>query len=76
MMPKNTEAFSENDRVSHAVYGLGTIRQLNERRTTIAFDGGRTRIFVTSMVQLQHSTTPARAKPARGAKATSAKSAK
>jgi hypothetical protein len=71
-MPKITEAFSKNDRVSHTVFGLGTICELNERRTTIAFDNSRTRIFVTSMVQLQHSTTSAPGKPARTKKAKSA----
>lgn len=68
-MPKITEAFSKNDRVSHTVFGPGTIRELNERRITIDFDDRRTRIFVTSMVQLQHSTTSAPGKPARAKKA-------
>lgn len=72
-MPKNIEGFAENERVNHAVFGLGTIRQSGERRTTIAFDDGSTRIFVTSMVQLEHSSTPAPAKPARAAKAKAAK---
>ncbi len=72
-MPKNTETFAENDRISHPVFGLGTILQVNDRRITIAFDEGRTRIFVTSMVQLEHSNTPARAKPPRAQKAKSAK---
>ncbi len=72
-MPKIDETFSENDRVTHAVYGLGTIRQMDERRTTIAFDDHHTRIFVTSMVQLEHSTMPARAKPSREQKAKTAK---
>jgi len=71
-MPKNTQLFSENDRVNHAVFGLGTIRRSDERRTTIAFDDSRTRIFVTSMVQLEHSSMPPPPKPARVRKAKAA----
>lgn len=60
-MAKST-GFSAKDRISHAVHGLGTIVQVDERRTTIAFDEAGTRTFVTSMVQLARSDSPA---PAR-----------
>jgi hypothetical protein len=72
-MPKNIVSFSQNDRVNHAVFGLGTIREVDDRRTTIAFDDSRTRVFVTSMVQLEHSTMPPPPKPARVRKAKAAK---
>lgn len=64
-MPKNTEAFSASDRVMHSVYGLGTISHVNEQHTTIVFDENGTRKFLTSVVQLERSGTPAPAKPAR-----------
>lgn len=64
-MSKGIEAFSANDRVMHSSYGLGTIGQVNERHTTIVFDENGTRKFLTSVVQLARSSTPAPAKPAR-----------
>jgi hypothetical protein len=72
-MPKNPGAFSANDRVLHSVYGLGTVREVNERHTTIVFDDSGTRKFVTSVVKLEHSSTPAPAKPARVKKTKSPK---
>ena len=55
-------SFSPKDRVDHSVFGLGTIVDINEHYTTIAFDESGTRKFVTSMVKLAASDTPA---PAR-----------
>jgi hypothetical protein len=53
---------SAKDRVSHTVFGLGTIVSSNEWHTTIAFDEAGTRKFVTNLVKLAPSDTPA---PAR-----------
>jgi hypothetical protein len=72
-MPRTILFSSESDRVNHAVFGLGTIRRVDERRTTIAFDDSRTRIFVTNMAQLEHSSTPPPPKPARGREANAAR---
>jgi hypothetical protein len=68
-MAKDGSAFSPKDRVSHSVHGPGTIVEVNERHTTIAFDEAGTRKFVTSMVQLEPDDTPAPARPARKKKA-------
>jgi hypothetical protein len=62
---KDTSILRLKNRVDHAVYGLGTIVETNERHTTITFDGAGTRKFVTTMVQLVGSDTPAPRKTAR-----------
>ncbi len=62
---KKIKAFSPKDRIDHHVFGLGTIVEINESRTTIAFDNAGTRRFVTSMVKLVQSDIPAPAKPVR-----------
>ena len=62
---KSTPTFARNDRVEHSVYGAGTIEEVNERHTTIAFDEAGTRKFMTSMVKLEPSNTPPPAKPSR-----------
>ena len=62
---KNLAAYSAKDRIDHSVFGLGTIVSIDERHTTIAFDESGTRKFVTSMVKLSPSDTPAPAKRAR-----------
>lgn len=67
-MAKNPPAFVARDRVVHSVFGLGTITEIGDRHTTIAFDQNGTRKFITSMVRLQHTSEPAPAKPARAAK--------
>ncbi len=64
-MPKNIEAFSAKERVTHYVYGLGTISQVNERHTTIVFDENGTRKFLTGVVRLEHSDAAAPVAPAR-----------
>ena len=56
---KSVLPFSPKDRIDHSVFGLGTIVEIDERRTTIAFDKSGTRKFVTSMVKLSPSDTPA-----------------
>jgi hypothetical protein len=55
--------------VNHSVFGSGTIVSINERLTTIEFDGAGTRKFMTSMVKLAPSDTPAPEKPSRKRKA-------
>lgn len=67
-MAKTAESFSVNDRVRHAVFGLGTIREMSSRYTTIAFDEHGTRKFIAEMVRLEHSDSPAPAKAPRKAK--------
>jgi hypothetical protein len=59
-------SYSPKDRVAHSVFGTGTIVDINEHYTTIAFDESGTRKFVTSMVKLSASDTPAPAR--RGGK--------
>jgi hypothetical protein len=68
-MTKNAETFSVNDRIVHSVYGPGTISRVDARHTTIVFDEAGTKKFVTSMVQLEQTTTPAPAKTPRSKKA-------
>lgn len=75
-MSKSAEAFSINDRINHHVYGLGTISQVNERHTTIVFDLSGTRKFLTPVVRLERSATPAPPKVPRPRKAKAAKVAK
>jgi hypothetical protein len=64
-MAKAAGSFSVNDRIKHSVYGLGTIREMDERHTVILFDEAGTKKFVTSMVQLEESSAPTPVKPAR-----------
>ena len=52
---KGLDVFAVNQRISHSVYGLGTIREIDHRLTTIDFDENGRRKFVTSMVQLEPS---------------------
>ncbi len=68
-MAKDSVAFSAKDRVSHSVFGLGTISGVDDRYTTIVFDERGTKKFVTSLVQLGRSTTPAPGRSARLKKA-------
>jgi hypothetical protein len=53
------------DRIEHSLFGLGSILEIDERYTTIAFDESGTRKFVTSIVELAPSDTPAPARSAR-----------
>jgi hypothetical protein len=67
-MSKNSLGFHAKDRIDHPVYGPGTIVEVNERHTTISFDGVGKKKFMTSMVRLTASDTPAPAKPVRSKK--------
>jgi hypothetical protein len=58
-------SFRPKSRVDHEVYGLGTVVDVNAGYTTIAFDEAGTKKFMTSMVKLVGSDTPAPAKAAR-----------
>jgi len=62
---RNVAAYSAKDRIDHSVFGLGTIVEIDERRTTILFDESGTRKFVTNMVKLAPSDSPAPARRAR-----------
>jgi len=64
-MAKTSDSWSVNDRINHHVYGLGTITEVNARHTTIEFDENGTRKFLSDVVKLEKSDTPAPAKPAR-----------
>ena len=68
-MAKNPSEFTVNERISHFVYGQGTISQIDDRLTTIDFDTNGTRKFVTSMVQLEHCDVPAPEPPPKKARA-------
>lgn len=63
------QTFAVNDRVSNVTFGAGTISRMDEKYTTIQFDEGSTRRFLTSLVQLSRSDTPAPVKPERTRKA-------
>ncbi len=65
VIAKDTAGFRPKSRVDHSVYGLGTIVEVNERHTTIAFDGAGTKKFMTTMVKLVGSDTPAPTRSAR-----------
>ena len=51
--------FRKDDRISHAVHGLGTILDADDRYTVVDFDASGVRKFVTRMVQLEASHVPA-----------------
>ena len=52
-------------RVLQDQYGSGTVVESNERHTVIDFDDHGVKRFVTTMVDLKASTTPAPAKTRR-----------
>jgi len=64
-MAKKSTALTPKARIDHSVFGLGTILEADDRYTTIAFDEAGTRKFVTPMVKLAHSDSPAPEKPRR-----------
>lgn len=64
-MTRSAATFAVNDRVTNSFFGTGTISQVNEHYTTIVFDENGTKKFLTPMVQLEHSNTPAPVKPVR-----------
>ena len=61
--------FALNDRVRSATYGEGSITRIDEKYTTIEFDDGGTRKFLTSVVQLERSDSSAPVKAERTKKA-------
>ena len=72
-MAKTGEAFAVADRVQHSDYGLGRIKEVDARYTTIDFDDAGVKKFVTDLVRLTRSDTPAPAKPSRASRAKAAK---
>lgn len=62
------EFFRKDARVSHAQLGAGVVIEADRRYTTIAFDDGAVRKFVTALVRLERSAWP-RPEPAAKAKA-------
>ena len=74
-MAKNSTGFATSERVSHYIYGLGTISEVNDLHTVIEFDANGRRKFVTSIVQLER-TDVAPPAPARKTRAKTTKSAK
>lgn len=76
-MAKDTPKFAAKDRIDHSVYGTGTIVDVNPTHTLIDFDEAGVKKFMTSMVKLSPSDTPAPEKPVRRKKKTTkAKTAK
>ena len=72
-MAKTGETFAAADRVHHAEYGLGKIKEVDARYITIDFDEVGVKKFVTDLVRLTRSDTPAPAKPSRAGRAKAAK---
>ena len=70
-MAKSPTVFQAKDRISHSVFGTGTIEEANSRYTTILFDTEGTRKFITEKVVLAASDSPAPEKPVRRKKAAS-----
>lgn len=60
--------FVADDRIDHYVHGTGTIVEVTEQYTTIDFDEVGQKKFVTSMVKLTASDTPAPTKRKRTTK--------
>ena len=50
--------FTAGERVTHSVYGHGTIASNDEYHTRISFDEHGVRTFVASLVVLTRSTAP------------------
>ena len=62
--------YAKGDRVSHGSYGAGTIFTANSIHTVIDFDEHGHKTFVTNLVQLEKTSSPApvRVKAVRRAK--------
>jgi hypothetical protein len=67
-MANRKQAYAPKDRIEHAVFGLGTIVEIDEQHALIAFDETGTRKFVTSMVKLAPSDAPPPARRVRKGK--------
>ena len=52
------EFFRKGAGVSHAQFGAGVVIEADRRHTTIAFDDGAVRKFVTAMVRLERCARP------------------
>jgi len=59
LLTQHLKDFAVSQRITHSVYGAGTITSLDDRHVVIEFDEGGRKKFVTSIVQLEHSETPA-----------------
>ena len=75
-MTQHLKDFAVSHRITHSVYGAGTITSLDDRHVVIEFDEGGRKKFVTSIVQLEHSETPAPTPRKRKPKATTTQTAK
>jgi hypothetical protein len=75
-MAKNSTGFAQNERVNHAIYGLGTISEINDLHTVIEFDENGRRKFVTSIVRLERTNALPPVPPARKTRSKTAKSGK
>ena len=62
-MAIHPRAFSVNQRISHNVFGLGAIKEIDEVYTVIDFDEGSQRKFLTRMVELTPSSAPVPPRP-------------
>jgi hypothetical protein len=51
--------YTKGDRVTHTTYGAGTIFSANAIHTVIDFDEHGHRTFVTNLVQLEKTSSPA-----------------
>ena len=74
-MSKPSVTFAVKERVSHFLYGPGTIMEIGHTYTVIDFDENGRRKFVTTMVQLEPTTVSA-PEPVRKSRAKSAKAGK
>lgn len=75
-MAKNIEGFAVNERIHHALYGTGTIKEVNQQYTTIEFDQNGRRKFLTTLVRLERSSVAAPDPPPRKSKAAKKPAAK
>jgi hypothetical protein len=75
-MAKNSLGFAPNERINHAIYGLGTISEINDLHTVIEFDENGRRKFVTSIVRLERTNALPPVPPARKTRSKTAKSGK
>ena len=75
-MTKPATDFGVKDRVTHFVYGPGTIAEMQHGYTTIDFDTNGRRKFLTSMVQLEPTDVLAPPPAPKKSRAKSAKTGK
>ena len=75
-MSKPSITFAVSERVTHFQYGPGTIAEVGATYTTIDFDENGRRKFVTTMVQLEPTTTQAPPPPTKRKAKAGAKAAK